>query len=58
MAVLQIALKMPVPKKPGETEMGTMRYRRGETLQRSGVFQNSVSYIKVQENNTLVEKIA
>ena len=30
---------------PGEIVFNTMRYRRSETVQRSGYFQNSVSYI-------------
>ena len=33
---------------PGEIFFNTMRYRRNETVQRSGYFQSSVSYIKVQ----------
>ena len=33
---------------PGETVFNTMRYRSSETVQRSGYFQCSVSYIKVQ----------
>ena len=33
---------------PGEIVFNTMRYRSSETVQRSGYFQSSVSYIKVQ----------
>ena len=32
----------------GEIVFNTMRYRSSETVQRSGYFNNSVSYIKVQ----------
>ena len=32
----------------GEIVFNTMRYRSSETVQRSGYFQNSVSYIKLQ----------
>ena len=33
---------------PGEIVFNTMRYRSGETVQRSGYFQSSASYIKLQ----------
>ena len=33
---------------PGEIVFNTMRYRSSETVQRSGYFQSSVSYIKVK----------
>ena len=33
---------------PGEIVFNTMRYRSSETVQRSGYFQSSVSYKKVQ----------
>ena len=33
--------------KPGETVFNTMRYRCGETVQRSEYFHSSVSYIKI-----------
>ena len=33
---------------PGEVVFNTMRYRSRETVQRSGYFQSSVSYKKVQ----------
>ena len=33
---------------PGEIIFNTMRYRSSETVQRSGHFESSVSYIKVQ----------
>ena len=33
---------------PGEIVFNTIRYRSGETVQRSGYFQGSVSYIKVK----------
>ena len=33
---------------PGEIVFDSMRYRSSETLQISGYFQSSVSYIKVQ----------
>ena len=32
----------------GETVFNTMRYKSSETVQRSGYFQSSVSYIKVK----------
>ena len=34
--------------KPGEIVFNTMRYKSSETVQISGYFQSSVSYIKVQ----------
>ena len=33
---------------PGEIVFNTMRYGSSETVERSGYFQNSVSYIRVQ----------
>ena len=33
---------------PGEIVFNTMKYRSSETVQRSGYFQSSVSYIKLQ----------
>ena len=33
---------------PGEIVFNTMTYRSSETVQRSGYFQSSVSYIKIQ----------
>ena len=33
---------------PGEVVSNTMRYRSSVTVQRSGYFQSSVSYIKVK----------
>ena len=33
---------------PGEIVFNTMRYRSSEKIQRSGYFQSSVSYIKLQ----------
>ena len=33
---------------PGELVLNTLRYRSSETVQRSGYFQRSVSYIKLQ----------
>ena len=33
---------------PGEIIINTMRYRSSETVQRSGYFQSSASYIKAQ----------
>ena len=33
---------------PGEIVFNTVRYRGSETVQRSGYFQRTVSYIKVQ----------
>ena len=33
---------------PGEIFFNTMRYRCSETIQRSGYFQSSVSYINLQ----------
>ena len=33
---------------PGEIVFNTMRYRSSETVQRSGYFQGSVSYIKLK----------
>ena len=33
---------------PGEIVFNTMRYKSSETVQRSGYFQSSVSYIKVK----------
>ena len=33
---------------PGEIVFNTMRYRSSETVQRSGYYQSSVSYIKVE----------
>ena len=41
----KLASEMPVPHSLGKY---TMRYRSSETVQRSGYFQSSVSYIKVQ----------
>ena len=43
----KIASEMPVPDNLGKYFFNTMRYRSGETVQRSGYFQSSVSYIKV-----------
>ena len=36
---------------PGEIIFNTMKYRNSETVQRSGYFQSSVSYIKLQTRN-------
>ena len=47
---VKLASEMPVPHSLGkysEIVFNTMRYR-GETVQRSGYFQSSVSYIKVK----------
>ena len=35
-------------QQPGEIVFNIMRYRSSETVQRSGYFQSSVSYIKYQ----------
>ena len=35
---------------PGEIVFNTMKYRSSETLQRSGYFQSSVSYVSAPNN--------
>ena len=48
----KMASGMPVPHSLGKKTLNIMKYRRGETVYRSGDFQNSVSYVKMQEKMT------
>ena len=44
---LKIVSETPTPQ-PKEIVFNTMRYRSSETVQRSGYFPSSISYIKVE----------
>ena len=45
---MEIAMEDACTPQPGEIVFNTMRYRSSDTVQRSGYFQSSVSYIKLQ----------
>ena len=46
--VLKNSIRDARTPQPGEIFFNTMRYTSSKKVQRSGYFQNSVSYIKVQ----------